>query len=274
MVNELEFYKIVDQLFVNKLKGNWMKYFSKSIYILIFILFIFVNLTNSSTYATALKYKISDKEFSSYVVIPEEKPKGVIFIIHDWNGLTDYEKKRANSLAEEGYISIAVDLFGIETKLEGFKDYRRETRALYGNREEFRKRINKAIDIGKEAYGIDGKNFLMGYCFGGTAVLEAARAGIDMNGFISFHGGLKTPEGQNYEKTNSKVLLLHGSADPVSGMNDLADLIKRLEKEGVPHEAQIFEGVRHSFTVSGSRDYDSDADKKSWEALKRFLSQN
>jgi dienelactone hydrolase len=57
-------------------------------------------------------------------------------------------------------------------------------------------------------------------------------------------------------------------------MNDLADLINRLEKEGVPHEAQIFGGARHSFTVSGSRDYDSDADKKSWDALKRFLSQN
>jgi dienelactone hydrolase len=251
-----------------------MKYFSKSIYILILILFIFLAFNNTGTYANTIKYKISGKEFSNYIVIPEEKSKGVIFIIHDWNGLTDYEKERANYLAEEGYISIAIDLFGIDTKLEGFKDYRRETGALYGNREEFRKRIKKAIDIGKEAYGIEGKNYLMGYCFGGAAVLEAARAGIDMNGFISFHGGLKTPEGQNYKKTNSKILLLHGSADPVSGMNDLADLINRLEKEGVPHEAQIFGGARHAFTVSGSRDYDYDADKKSWEALKRFLSQN
>ena len=202
MVTEFEVYKIINHHCVNKLKGNFMKYFSKSIYILILILFIFLAFNNTGTYANTIKYKISGKEFSNYIVIPEEKPKGVIYIIHDWDGLTDYEKKRAQSLSEEGYISIAIDLFGIDTKLEGFKDYRRETGALYGNREEFRKRIKKAIDIGKEAYGIEGKNYLMGYCFGGSAVLEAARAGIDMNGFISFHGGLKTPEGQNYKKTN------------------------------------------------------------------------
>ena len=95
---------------------------------------------------------------------------------------------------------------------------------------------------------------IAGYCFGGAAVLEAARAGMDMAGFVSFHGGLGTPDGQDYSATSAPVMVLHGSADPVSGMTDLAALMDELQAAGVPHEARIFGGARHSFTVPGSRD--------------------
>ena len=74
---------------------------------------------------------------------------------------------------------------------------------------------------------------------------------------MSFHGGLKTPNGQDYGQTTAAVLLLHGSADPVSGIEDLASLISQLKDASVPHDAQIFDGARHSFTVQGSRDYDA-----------------
>ncbi|NBX07618.1 MAG: dienelactone hydrolase family protein, partial [Proteobacteria bacterium] len=94
---------------------------------------------------------------------------------------------------------------------------------------------------------------------------------IQANGFVSFHGGLGTPDGQDYKKTTAPVLLLHGSADPVSGMDDLAALLNQLKEANIPHDAEVFGGARHSFTVPGSRDYDEQADKKSWDALQRFL---
>ena len=75
------------------------------------------------------------------------------------------------------------------------------------------------------------------------------------------------PRKANY----SPVLLFHGSADPVSGMEDLASPINQAKDASVPHDAQIFGGARHSFTVQGSRDYDAQADQKSWDALQRFL---
>ena len=74
--------------------------------------------------------------------------------------------------------------------------------------------------------------------------------------------------------TDAPVLLLHGSADPVSGMDDLAGLLQQLQTAGVPHDAEVFGGARHSFTVAGSRDYDAEADAKSWDALLRFLDRN
>jgi len=65
---------------------------------------------------------------------------------------------------------------------------------------------------------------------------------------------------------------LHGSADPVSGMVELGSLIDQLQTAGVPHNAEIYGGARHSFTVTGSRDYDPTADAKSWSALLQYLS--
>jgi dienelactone hydrolase len=163
-----------------------------------------------------------------------------------------------------------LDLFGVNAKLEGFDDYRRETGKLYKNRSEFRERISKGI----EATSNDTvRNVLAGYCFGGAAVLEGARAGFSLDGFVSFHGGLATPEGQNYLNTQGTILLLHGSADPVSGMDDLAGLLNELTAAGVEHTARIYGGARHSFTVQGSRDYLEDADKKSWQAFLEFLSE-
>jgi dienelactone hydrolase len=112
---------------------------------------------------------------------------------------------------------------------------------------------------------------MMGYCFGGAAVLEAARAGADLDGFVSFHGGLGTPEGQDYSATTAPIMFFHGSADPVSGMADLAAKLDQLQAAGVTHGAQIFGGARHSFTVYGSRDYDLVADQGSWNGLQEFL---
>ena len=88
-----------------------------------------------------------------------------------------------------------------------------------------------------------------------------------MTGFVSFHGRLKTPEGQNYSETTGAILILLGSVDPVSGMNDVTNLVKELNDFEIQHKVHIYGGVRHSFTIKGSRDYSEKAEKKSWDAL-------
>ena len=241
--------------------------------LLLFVAYFFLNTTAvvADGHGQAVGYRVGDKNFSAFAMPANSPPKGNVYIIHDWNGLDAYEKKRVKMLSDLGYNAVALDLFGVNTQLNGFDDYRRETSALYKDRQEFRKRIAAGISAGTKFLNNGERTILMGYCFGGAAVLEAARAGIDMDGFVSFHGGLKTPEGQNYAKTSGEVLILHGSADPVSGMGDLASLLQQLQEVGVAHNAQVFGGARHSFTVEGSRDFNVTADRKSWEALLRFL---
>ncbi len=219
-------------------------------------------------------YAHGERSFEAYRVLPDGAAKGRVFIIHDWNGLDDYEQSRAGMLADLGYEAVALDLFGTEAVLNGREDYQRETGALYKDRAEFRARIAAGIEAANAALGGEGKVFLMGYCFGGAAVLEGARAGLDLDGFVSFHGGLGTPEGQDYQNAKGPILLLHGSADPVSGLADVAAALGQMQEAGVEHDARIYGGVRHSFTVPGSRDFDADADAQSWTALLEFLEEN
>jgi dienelactone hydrolase len=113
----------------------------------------------------------------------------------------------------------------------------------------------------------------MGYCFGGTVVLELARSGADLKGFVSFHGGLATPEGQDYSKTTGSLLVLHGSADTAVTMTEFADLAVALEQHGAAHEMITYGGAPHAFSVFGTDRYREDADRKSWQRFLNFLDQ-
>jgi dienelactone hydrolase len=188
--------------------------------------------------------------FEGYVATPEGESRGTVLIVHDWDGMTDYEERRADMLAEAGYTAFAIDVYGAETDPQGFEEYRALSGALYGDRETFRARLMGSIMAAGELPGATENMVMMGYCFGGAAVLEAARAGADLDGFVSFHGGLPTPEGQDWSMANgAPVMFFHGSADPVSGIGDLAQVMAELNEAGIPHGAEIYGGARHTFTV-------------------------
>ncbi|MBS0124558.1 dienelactone hydrolase family protein [Thetidibacter halocola] len=218
------------------------------------------------------RYTVGDREYEGYVATNTAiEPKGTVLIVHDWDGMTAYEEKRADMLAALGYTAFAIDVYGADENPTSVDENRALSGALYGDREEFRARLMGSIMEAANITGATSDLVLMGYCFGGAAVLEAARAGADLAGFVSFHGGLGTPEGQDYAATTAPVMLFHGSADPVSGMADLASLLDQLQAAGVTHGAQVFGGARHSFTVWGSNDYDLTADEGSWSGLLGFL---
>ena len=218
------------------------------------------------------RYTIGDREYEGYVATNSAiEPKGTILIVHDWDGLTEYEERRAEMLAALGYTAFAIDVYGADEDPQGMEEYRALSGAMYSDREEFRMRLMGAIEEAANIAGATDNHVMMGYCFGGAAVLEAARAGADLNGFVSFHGGLGTPEGQDYSAATAPIMLFHGSADPVSGMPELASLLDQLQEAGVAHGAEVFGGARHSFTVYGSDDYDLEADQGSWEGLQEFL---
>lgn len=218
-------------------------------------------------------YQVGEETFEGYLVTNTNlaEPRGTVMIVHDWDGLTAYEEKRAEMLAAMGYTVFAADVYGKDVEPTSVDENRALSGALYSDRDTFRARLEASLATAATAPGSTGEVVVMGYCFGGAAALELARAGADAAGFVSFHGGLGTPEGQSYAETSAPVLLLHGSADPVSGMADLATLLDELQGAGVPHDANVFGGARHSFTVWGSDDYDVEADRKSWEALGAFL---
>ncbi|WP_273523579.1 dienelactone hydrolase family protein [Rhodosalinus sediminis] len=219
-------------------------------------------------------YTLGDTVFEGYYArnAALDEVRGTVVIVHDWDGMTAYEERRAEMLAARGYAAFALDVYGKEADPQGVDDYRALSGAMYGDRETFRARLRAGVEAARAQEGAPEAVVVMGYCFGGAGTLELARAGADVEGFVSFHGGLGTPEGQSYAGQDAPVLLLHGSADPVSGMGELAALLDALQAAEVPHAARVFGGARHSFTVWGSDDYDLAADRASWDALEDFLS--
>jgi len=218
----------------------------------------------------SITYKVDGESYEGYYVSPEPDAP-MVLLIHDWDGLTDYEVKRAGMLADRGYAVFAADLFGAGVRPTKVKDKRQHTGALYKDREKMRNLIRGAVETAKSRGANVGNAVVMGYCFGGAAVLEFARSGANMKGFVAFHGGLGTPEGQDYSQTKGQLLIMHGTADSHISMDDFADLAKALEAQSVSHEMITYGGAPHAFTVFGSDRYREDADRKSWERFTRFL---
>ena len=238
---------------------------------LFFSLFLVLLLATTAVAAgKTVSYEINGQPYEGYFVSPSPGAP-LVLLIHDWDGLTDYEIKRAEMLAKMGYAVFAADLFGAGVRPTEVKDKRQHTGELYKDRTKMRALLNGAL---KQAgmLGADTTNAVtMGYCFGGAAVLELARSGADLKGFVTFHGGLKTPEGQDYSRTKGKLLVLHGTADTAITMDQFAALANELETKGVAHEMITYSGAPHAFTVFGSSRYREDADKKSWKRFTEFL---
>ena len=242
-----------------------MKHVFTSIIMLLFA-------TTANAAGTSVTYEVNGQPYEGYFISPSPNA-ALVLLVHDWDGLTDYEVKRANMLADMGYAVFAADLFGAGVRPTEVKDRRQHTGELYKDRAKMRALLQAAL----KTAGSKGANVhnavVMGYCFGGAAVLEFARSGADLKGFVTFHGGLKTPADQDYSKTKGKLLILHGTADKNITMDQFAKLATELEEKGVSHEMITYGGAPHAFTVFGNKRYRKEADEKSWRRFSEFLTE-
>ncbi len=239
-------------------------------YLILSILLLLFSTVALAASGAPVRYQVDGQPYEGYFVSPSEQAPFVL-LIHDWDGLTDYEIKRAHMLADLGYAVFALDLFGAGVRPTEVKDKRQHTGELYQDRAKMRALMQGALDTAKKKGANIDNGAAFGYCFGGAAVLELARSGADLKGFAAFHGGLQTPPGQNYTQARGKILIMHGTADKLITMDQFADLAKELESAGVAHEMITYGGARHAFTVFGSDRYQEAADKKSWERFTKFL---
>jgi dienelactone hydrolase len=217
-------------------------------------------------------YEVKGEPFEGYFVSPSPNAP-LVLLIHDWDGLTEYEVQRADMLGELGYAVFAADLFGAGVRPTTVEENRRLTGELYQDRQRMRTLIQGALESAQSKSPNAPYAVAMGYCFGGAAVLEFARSGADLQGFVAFHGGLTTPEGQDYSNAKGRFLILHGTADTSVTMEHFATLANELEEQGIPHEMITYSGAPHAFTVFGSDRYREDADKKSWKRFTEFLNE-
>jgi dienelactone hydrolase len=202
-----------------------------------------------------------------------------VLVCHDILGLGPDPKRRANMLAELGYVALAVDMYGDGKQPKDFPEGRGWLMALMNNRAELRGRVNAA----REALGgnarVDGtKLAAIGYCFGGAVVLELARSGAPVKGVVSFHGGLNTPNPADAKNIKAKVLVCHGSEDPIVPPPEVDAFIKEMRESGCDWQFVSYGKTLHSFTnpaVDGMSNpaakYNADSDRRSWKLMRDFF---
>jgi dienelactone hydrolase len=223
--------------------------------------------------AEEVSYEAAGAQLAGYYAAAED-PAGLVLIVHDWDGLTDYERERADMLAEMGYDAFALDMFGADVPTETVEHRRAATGALYGDRERMRALIEAGLEQARAASDAEGL-VVMGYCFGGAVTLEMARSDLasEAAGYASFHGGLSTPEGQSWDGDEPPLLILHGAADTSITLDDVTGLARELEEAGNVYTVEIYSGAPHAFTVFGSERYRERADAESWEAFSDMLAE-
>lgn len=225
--------------------------------------------------AEPVVYNLDGQTFEGYFAFNQNfgETQPLVLLVHDRDGLGDYEQRRTQMLAEQGYAAFAVDLFGQGVRPTNPDEARAQTSALYADRATLRARLMAGLAQAQAQTGVDSSQVVaIGYCFGGAAVLEMARAGMDVDGFVSFHGSFETPEGQDYSQTQGRILILHGSADSAAPMADVAQLATELDAAEVDFDMEIYGGVDHAFTIwSDANRYDGLADRRSWQTLMTFL---
>jgi len=217
-------------------------------------------------------YQVDGEAFTGYLAPADGTSRGTVLLIHDWDGIDDYERQRADMLAEMGYDAFAVDLYGKGNRPQETGAKKTETQRLYQDRERMQTLTRAGLAFAREQ-GVAEETVVMGYCFGGAVVLEAARNGLidQARGYATFHGGLGTPEGQSWSDPGAPMLIAHGGADSMISMNDVATLSGELEAVGATYTIEVYSGAPHAFTVFDTPRYQERADEQSWAAFTDLL---
>ena len=204
-----------------------------------------------------------------------------ILVVHQWKGLGDYEKRRSEMLARLGYNVFAVDIYGKGVRPNNPKDAAAEAAKYKENRALLRARVRAGLDQLVNHPLTDSKRMAaIGYCFGGTTVLELARSGADISGVVSFHGGLSTPTPADAKSIKARVLALHGADDPFVAPKEVEAFQEEMRQGGVDWQLIAYGSAVHSFTDwdagndnSKGAAYNERADKRSWEAMRQFFAE-
>lgn len=208
-------------------------------------------------------------------------PRPVIIVVHEWNGINEHTRIRCRQLASMGYIAFAADIYGKGIRPKNTEESAKQAGIYKNNIPLFRSRMNAALNQTKKFKNADlSKIAAIGYCFGGTAVLELARSGANINGVISFHGSLSTPNPNDAKNIKCKVLVLHGADDPFVKDDEVLAFEKEMRGAGVDWYLTKFGGAVHSFTNpaagfdnSKGAAYNEKADSRSWEMMKQFFNE-
>lgn len=200
-----------------------------------------------------------------------------VVVVHEWWGLNEHARNSARRLAELGYAAFALDMYGKGVLAETPEKAAQLSKPFRDDRAMMCARAGEGLQALRNTGKADPERIAaIGYCFGGTTVLEMARGGLDLQGVVSFHGGLSTPKPA--KSISSAVLVMHGADDPHVKPEEAKAFRKEMRESGADWQMVYFGGAVHSFTNPAAGDdpsrgvaYNEDAARRSWKYMKVFL---
>lgn len=235
-----------------------------------------------SIHTRTIEYNDGDVVLEAYMAWEDggNDQKPGVLISHAWSGRSEFEKGKAEQLAELGYIGFALDLYG-----KGVLGTTREENSalmqpLLDDRTILQRRMRLALEQLRKQKEVDGARVAaMGFCFGGLCVLDLARTGSDVCGVASVHGLFKPPGNTEGKQIVSKVLVLHGWDDPMATPDHVLSLAEELTSAGADWQIHGYGNTVHAFSNPAADDpehgtvYDADADRRSWQSLQLFFAE-
>ncbi|HVA41271.1 MAG TPA: dienelactone hydrolase family protein [Candidatus Binataceae bacterium] len=230
----------------------------------------------------AVTYKAGQVEAHSVLFYDDSRggKRAGVLVVPEWWGLNDYAKTRAKMLARLGYVAMAVDIYGGGSNTADPKQARAWSSGLTaGDCGELRARIAAALQKLKSEPRVDPRKVAaIGYCFGGTTVLELARSGAGLNGVVSFHGGLDASNPAKPGEIKARILVCQGADDPFAPPAKVQAFEEEMNKAKADWEINIYSGAEHGFTNPANAHsrlpgiaYKKQADLRSWRAMRDFF---
>lgn len=250
-------------------------------FVLLALVFLCSTAAQAAIVKKSLDYNLVGKKYEGYIAYDDsvKGPRPGILVTHDWMGITDRTKAKVEELAGMGYVAFAVDIYGKGTRPTGVEEASKLAGFYKKDRTALRARMQAGLKTLRDQAGVDKTKIVaIGYCFGGTAVLELGRAGAELRDIVTFHGGLDSPKPEDGKNIKAKVLALHGADDPFVSASDLTAFENEMRKSGVDWQLVKYGGAVHSFTdksagndASKGAAYNAEADRRSWQAFTDFL---
>ena len=250
----------------------------KSIYLT--VLFCLLGLLHAQT---AINYMCDTTVLTGYYALAQKtvKPhtgKPGVIILPAWMGITDHEKETVKRLSQLGYITLAADVYGSKVKPSNFQEAAKLSGFYKKNYQLYQARIKAAIEQLINLGADPDKIVVIGYCFGGTGAIEAARGRLPVRGVVSFHGGLAKDSLRTVEPMVTELLILHGAEDPYVPAKEVSTFLNEMRVANADWQMISYSKAVHAFTDPAAGNdpmkgaaYNKRADVLSWQALINFL---
>ncbi|MEM1261088.1 MAG: dienelactone hydrolase family protein [Pseudomonadota bacterium] len=229
-----------------------------------------------------VSYHVDGMEFEGSIARDPawQEPRPVVLVAHAWAGRSAFEDQRAVAIAELGYVGFAIDVYGRGKLGTSVEENSALMQPLLDDRAQLQTRLHAALDT---ACGLDfvdtAHAAMIGYCFGGLCALDLARTGAEVSGVVSLHGLFGAPDNHTDTAIKSRVLALHGWADPMAQPDTVLALADEMTRKGADWQLHAYGNALHAFTNPEANDrdfgtvYDADADRRSWQAVANFLAE-